>query len=97
MLKRYLINKVKNEYSFIKMDCLKQFINEIDLKHFSIMELLTIYNKLYGEKSLNKLNKTFGKLEIPNELFDFKTEYKENFKLTKEEVKEIIKKGLKND
>ena len=97
MLKTYLINKVKKEYSFIKMDCLKQFIDEIDLNHFSIIELLTIYNKLQGEKSLNKLNKTFGKLKIPNELFDFKKEYKENFKITKKEVKEIIKKGLEND
>ena len=91
MIKNYLIKKVKKEYAFIKMDCLKPFINEIDLTHFSIMELLTIYNKLYGEKSFNKLNKTFGKLEIPNELFDFKTEYKKEFKLTTKEVKEIIK------
>ena len=97
MLKTYLINKVKKEYSFIKMDCLKQFIDEIDLNHFSIIELLTIYNKLQGEKSLNKLNKTFGKLKIPNELFDFKIEYKENFKLTNKELKEIIKNGLEND
>ena len=91
MIKNYLINKVKKEYAFIKMDCLEQFINEIDLKHFSIMELLTIYNKLHGEQSLDKLNKTFGKLKIPNELFEFKTEYKKEFKLTTKEVKEIVK------